>query len=290
MKKLKMALPSGSLQEATISLMNRAGFHCGTNGRSYFPYVDDPELELMLIRAQEIAKYVELGVFDAGITGEDWIRENRAEVRRVEELVYAKQSRRPVRWVLAVPNNSPYERVEDLEGKRIATEAVNLTSDYLNDHGVEAQVEFSWGATEVKAPFLVDAIVEVTETGSSLRANNLRIIDTVLESTPKLITNHRSWEDEWKREKVENMAMLLKGAILAENKVGLKMNVSRKTLPGLLEALPAMKNPTISELSDSEWVAVETIVDEVTVRTIIPQLRRAGARDIIEYPLNKAIY
>jgi ATP phosphoribosyltransferase len=289
-RKLKIGLPKGSLQEATFNLMDKAGFHFSINMRSYFPSIDDDEIEAMLIRAQEMAKYVEDGVFDLGLTGEDWILETRADVIRVAELVYAKQSMRPVRWVLAVHEDSSIKTVKDLEGKRIATEVVNITKDYLARHGVNAEVEFSWGATEVKAPDLVDAIVEVTETGSSLRANHLRIVDTVLQSTTKLIANRTSWQDEWKRQKIESIAMLLKGAIQAEGKVGLKMNLRKSDVEKIVLMIPALRRPTISPLADDEWVAIETIVDEVIVRRIIPELKRAGAEGIIEYPLNKVIY
>ncbi len=288
--KLKLGLPKGSLQEATFSLFANAGYRFTVSPRSYFPSTDDDELESMLVRAQEMARYVEEGVFDAGITGKDWILENRADVHEVLELCYSKQSMRPCRWVLAVPEDSPFERVEDLAGKRIATEVVNLTRDYLKKKGVEADVEFSWGATEVKAPELVDAIVEVTETGSSLRANNLRVIEEILTTTPRLIANRKSWEDGWKREKIENIALLLNGALAAEGRAGLKLNCPKDKVEEILDVLPAMKKPTIAELSEDGWVALETVVQEKTVRTLIPLLKRAGAEDIIEYPLNKVIY
>jgi ATP phosphoribosyltransferase len=287
---LKFGLPKGSLQEATLTLMHKAGFHFSVNERSYFPSIDDDEIEAMLLRAQEIPRYVEDGVFDAGLTGRDWIVENRVKVVDVADLVYAKQSMRPVKWVLAVHEDSPVKKVQDLEGRRIATEVVNITKEYLKKHRVHANVEFSWGATEVKAPDLVDAIVEVTETGSSLRANHLRIVDVVLESTTKLIANKTSWKDSWKREKIESIAMLLQGAIAAEEKVGLKMNLKKTDLDKVLRILPALRKPTISELSEKEWIALETIVDENVVRAIIPMLKRAGAEGIIEYPLNKVIY
>ncbi|MBN2357223.1 ATP phosphoribosyltransferase [candidate division KSB1 bacterium] len=287
---LKIGLPKGSLQEATFRLLSKAGFHFSVSERSYFPSIDDDEIQAILIRAQEIARYVQDGVFDVGLTGKDWIMENRAEVVEVSELTYAKLTMRPVKWVLAVPNDSPIQSVADLQGKRIATEIVNLTQDYLAKHGVEAEVEFSWGATEVKAPALADAIVEVTETGSSLRANNLRIIDVLLESRTMLIANKNSWRNPHKKEKIENLNMLLQGAIQAEGKVGLKMNIAREKLDALIKNLPAMKQPTISPLHGADWVAVETIVEEQTVRKIIPELKRAGAQDIIEYPLNKVIY
>ncbi|MBI4553171.1 MAG: ATP phosphoribosyltransferase [Candidatus Latescibacteria bacterium] len=288
--KLKLALPKGSLQESTMELMRRAGFHCSLSSRSYFPWVDDEELDAMLIRAQEIARYVEDGVFDAGLTGKDWILETGAVVVEVADLVYAKQTRQPFRWVLAVPENSPIQTVHDLEGKRISTEIVNLTRAYLEKHGVRADIEFSWGATEAKAPDLADAIVDGTETGSSLRANKLRVLDTILESTTKLIANTSSWEDPWKRHKIENVAMLLQGAILADGMVGLKMNVSRNDLDQVLGLLPALKRPTISGLADEQWVAIEVIIDESAVRELIPALKRAGAQGLVEYPLNKVIY
>jgi len=288
--KLKLGLPKGSLQEATMHLLSKAGFHFSVSSRSYFPSVDDEELEAMLIRAQEIPRYVEDGVFDAALTGHDWIIENEVEVISVADLIYSKQSMRKVKWVLAVHESSPVKTVKDLEGKRIATEVVQITKAYLARHGVKAHVEFSWGATEVKAPDLVDAIVEVTETGSSLRANKLRIVDVVLESNTKLIANKESWNDQWKREKIENIAMLLQGAINAGNKVGLKMNLRKSDLQNLVQLIPALRKPTISELADNEWIALETIIDENIVRKIIPQLKRAGAEGIIEYPLNKVIY
>ncbi len=287
---LRIGLPKGSLQEATFRLLSKAGFNFSVSERSYFPSIDDDEIEAMLIRAQEIAKYVQDGIFDVGLTGKDWILESRADVVEVSELTYAKLTMRPVKWVLAVPMNSPIQSVADLNGKRIATEIVNLTKDYLTKHNIQAEVEFSWGATEVKAPALVDAIVEVTETGSSLRANNLRIVDVLLESRTMLIANNESWQNPHKREKIENLNMLLQGAILAEGKVGLKMNIAKDKLEQLIQKLPAMKQPTISPLHGADWVAVETIVEEGIVRKIIPELKRAGAQDIIEYPLNKVIY
>lgn len=288
--KLKFGLPKGSLQESTLQLLGKAGFHFSVSSRSYFPSVDDDELDGILIRAQEIPRYVEDGVFDAGLTGHDWILENESDVVSVCDLIYSKQSMRKVKWVLAVHEDSSVKTVKDLEGKRIATEVVNLTKQYLAKHGVKAAVEFSWGATEVKTPDLVDAIVEVTETGSSLRANKLRIVDVVLESNTKLIANKASWGDPWKREKIENMAMLLEGAINAGTKVGLKMNLRKTDLPTILTLIPALRNPTVSHLADEEWIALETILEEVVVRKIIPQLKRAGAEGIIEYPLNKVIY
>ena len=288
--KLRFGLPKGSLQEATIEKMAKAGFNIQVSSRSYIPYVDDDELEIRLIRAQEISRYVEHGYLDCGITGHDWIMENGSKVHEVGEFLFSKVSRRPARWVLCVPENSQVKSVKDLEGKRIATEVVNLTKRYLKKHGVQAEVEFSWGATEVKAHELVDAIVEVTETGSSLRANKLRIVDELLSSTPRLIANHTSWKDKWKRHKIETLSLLLKGALEAESKVGLKMNISEKNLDHLLKSLPALRNPTISSLSQKGWVAVETIIDEHVVRELIPQLKAAGAEGIIEYPLNKVVY
>jgi len=286
---LKLGLPKGSLQESTFSLFKKAGYGFSVSSRSYFPSTDDKELEAMLVRAQEIARYVEEGIFDAGLTGKDWILENDADVHEVMDLCYSKQSMRPCRWILAVPEDSPIKSVKDLEGKHIATEAVKMTQSYLEKNGVQAEVEFSWGATEVKTPDLVDAIVEITETGSSLRANKLRIVDELLVTTPRLIANRSSWEDPWKRRKIENMALLLEGALNAEGRVGLKLNCPREGLDKVLGILPSMKNPTISRLSDDEWVAVETILLETEVRSIIPELKDAGARDIIEYPLNKVI-
>jgi ATP phosphoribosyltransferase len=288
--KLRLGLPKGSLQDATIEKMAKAGFNVQVSSRSYVPYVDDDEMEIRLIRAQEISRYVELGYLDCGITGHDWIRENGSDVHEVGEFLFSKVSRQPARWVLCVPEQSPVQSVKDLQGKRIATEVVNLTKRYLRQNGVKAEVEFSWGATEVKAHELVDAIVEVTETGSSLKANKLRIVDTILSSTPRLIVNHAAWNEPWKRTKIETMAMLLRGAIEAEAKVGLKMNIEEQRLAALLQTLPALRNPTISRLSLAGWVAVETIIDEHVVREIIPQLKAAGAEGIIEYPLNKVVY
>lgn len=286
---LKLGIPKGSLENATIELFRRAGYNLTTSSRSYFPIVDDPEIECMLIRAQEMARYVEDGILDAGITGLDWVQENEAVVHPVCDLVYAKQSFGKVRWVLAVPENSPVTSVKDLEGKIVATELVATTKRYLADNGVKAKVEFSWGATEVKPPELADAIVEVTETGSSLRANKLRIVDTVLESNTQLIANLQSWNDPEKRRKLEDIAMLLEGAIAALGKVGLMLNVRRSDLPAVLQVLPALRRPTISSLSDEEWLAVNTIVDEPVVREIIPRLKEAGAQGIVEYPLNKIV-
>ncbi len=287
--KLKLGIPKGSLENATIDLFRRAGFTITTSTRSYFPSIDDPEIECMLIRAQEMARYVEDGVLDAGLTGLDWVEENEARVHAVADLVYAKQSFGKVRWVLAAPESSPFHKVEDLHGKVIATELVRTTKRYLASRGVSARVEFSWGATEVKPPELADAIVEVTETGSSLRANKLRIIETVLESNTQLIANVDSWKDEWKRRKLEDIRMLLEGAINALGKVGLMMNVEKKNLDAVIATLPALKNPTISQLSDGEWVALNTVLEELTVRNIIPRLREAGAQGIVEYPLNKIV-
>ena len=289
-KKLRLGLPKGSLQDATIEKMAKAGFNVQLSSRSYIPYVDDEELEIRLIRAQEISRYVEHGYLDAGITGHDWIVENGSKVHEVGEFIFSKISRQPTRWVLAVPESSPIQSVKDLAGKRIATEVMNITKRWLRKHKVKAEVEFSWGATEVKAHELVDAIVEVTETGSSLKANKLRIVETLLVSTPRLIANREIWQDEWKRQKIETLALLLRGALEAESKVGIKMNISAENLPKLLQSLPALRNPTISNLSLSGWVAVETIIDEHVVREIIPKLKAAGAEGIIEYPLNKVVY
>jgi len=287
---LKLGLPKGSLQEATVRMFKKAGFYLGISERSYFPSIDDDEIECILFRAQEMSRYVEDGILDVGITGNDWILENGSNVVRVAELIYAKQSMRPVRWVLAVPQDSRIKKVKDLKGKKIATELVGVTKAYLKKNKVSANVEFSWGATEVKAAIGVDAIVEVTETGSSLRANKLREVATVCESTTQLIANRKSWMTPWKKNKIENIALLLKGAILAEEKVGLKMNVAKKDLKAVLALLPAMKKPTISNLTDPDWVDIDTIIDEKVVKYLIPELRRAGAEGIIEYPLNKVIY
>ena len=287
--KLKLGIPKGSLEAATIDLFRRAGFHITTSSRSYFPAMDDPEIDCMLIRAQEMARYVEDGILDAGLTGLDWVEENAAQVETVCDLIYAKQSFGKVRWVLAVPEASPVQSVNDLEGKIIATELVGATKRYLAQHGVTAKVEFSWGATEVKPPELADAIVEVTETGSSLRANKLRIVETVLESNTQLIANKAAYQDEWKRRKLADMKMLLEGAINALGKVGLMLNVRKQDLKSVLDVLPALKKPTISTLSDEDWLAVNTILDENTVRTILPRLKEAGAQGIVEYPLNKIV-
>jgi ATP phosphoribosyltransferase len=289
MNKLKLGIPKGSLENATIDLFRRAGFNITTSSRSYFPAIDDPDLECMLIRAQEMARYVEDGILDAGLTGRDWIEEGEAKVHAVADLVYAKQSFGKVRWVLAVPENSGFHSVKDLQGKIIATELVETTKRYLARHGVTAKVEFSWGATEVKPPVLADAIVEVTETGSSLRANKLKIIDVILESNTQLIANTASWDDPWKRQKLEDMKLLLDGAINALGKVGLMLNVHKDSLDAVLKVLPALKRPTISHLSDDDWLAVNTILDETTVRDIIPRLKQAGGQGIVEYPLNKIV-
>ena len=286
---LILGLPKGSLQDATFNMMKKAGFSMQVSSRSYIPSVDDPDLQCRLIRAQEISRYVELGVLDAGITGYDWIYENGSDVLEVAELLYAKVGMKPVRWVVAVPNDSPIKTVQDLNGKRIATEAVGLTKRYLAKHNVSAEVEFSWGATEVKAPELVDAIVELTETGSSLRANNLRIMDVVLESTTRLIVNKKAWQDPVKKAKVEQIALLLAGALAAETRVLLKMNVASSNLKAVVAKLPALHTPTVNPLNDAGWHAVESVVEERVVREIVPQLRKAGAEGIIELPLNKVV-
>ena len=286
---LKLGIPAGSLQEATADLFRRAGYKIAFSSRSYYPTIDDDEIECLLIRAQEMARYVQDRVLDAGLTGYDWIMETGADVHEVAELIFSKASRRPVRWVLCVPEDSPVKTVKDLQGKRIATEAVGLTTQYLEKHGVQAKVEFSWGATEVKPPKLADAIVEVTETGSSLRANHLRIVDEVLSSTTRLIANHQSYADAWNRQKIDDIALMLKGAMAAEGKVGLMMNVPRDKLPKVLSLLPALQRPTISELANGGWVDVNTILDESIVRQIIPRLKAAGACGIVEYPLSKII-
>jgi len=286
---LRLGLPAGSLQEATAELFRRAGYKISFGARSYYPTIDDDEIECLLIRAQEMARYVEQGALDVGLTGYDWIIETGADVHEVTELVFSKVSRRPVRWVLCVPEDSPVKSVGDLQGKRIATEGVNLTRRFLEQHGVEASVEFSWGATEVKPPRLADAIVEVTETGSSLRANNLRIVAEVLQSTTRLIANRRAYDDPWKRHRIDDLALMLRAAMAAEGKVGLMMNVPRESLKQVLTLLPAMQQPTVSELADREWVDVMTVVEESVVRRIIPRLKAAGARGIVEFPLNKVI-
>jgi ATP phosphoribosyltransferase len=287
---LKLGLPKGSLQEATFSLFRKAGYRFVIhNSRSYFPTTDDPELEAMLLRPQEMARYVADGVLDAGLAGHDYVVESGADVAEVADLSYSKLTSRPYCWVLAVPGDSPIQSPRDLQGKRIATELVNVTRQYLQRHGVEASVEFSWGATEVKVPYLADAIVEGTETGSTLREHRLRIVDTILESTTRLIANHAALRDAWKREKMENIALMLRGALGAEGMVGLKMNVPKANLQDVIGMLPAMKNPTVAPLADDGWVALETILAETTVRDLIPKLKRAGAEGLVEYPLNKVI-
>jgi ATP phosphoribosyltransferase len=286
---LKLGIPAGSLQEATAELFRKAGYKITYASRSYYPAIDDPEIQCTLIRAQEMPRYVQDGSLDCGLTGYDWVLENDAKVTEVAELVFSKASRRPVRWVLAVPNDSPVRAVKDLQGKRIATEVVNLTRRWLAEHGVQAHVEFSWGATEVKPPRLADAIVEVTETGSSLRANNLRIVCDLLQSTTRFIANERAYADPWKREKMDDLVLMLQGAMAAEGKVGLMMNVPTADLAAVVALLPALQKPTVSSLSDPAWVAVNTILDENTVRHIVPKLKQAGARGIVEYPLNKII-
>lgn len=289
MKKLKLVLPKGSLQETTLVLFSHAGFETYVTSRSYYLSVDDSEIEAVLLRAQEIPRYVEKGDFDAGISGKDWITENRAKVVEVCELVYSKQGFRPVKIVVAVPENSKIKKIEDLEGKIVATELVNLTKDYLKKKGIKAKVEFSYGATEIKAGKLVDAIVEITETGTTLFSHNLKIIDTIMESTPRFIANKEAWRDKWKREKIENIALLLQGALTAEGKVGLKMNVEKKNLNKILEILPAIKKPTISVLTEENWFAIETIIDKKIAKQLIPKLKKFGAQGIVEYSLNKVI-
>ena len=287
---LTLGLPKGSLQDSTIKLFGKAGYKIVVSGRSYVPSIDDPEIECLMFRAQEMARYVERGVLDVGLTGKDWITENNADVVEVEDLVYSKATSKIFRWVVAVPEDSPIRTVQDLEGKRIATELVHATKRYLERHGVSAEVEYSWGATEIKVPHLVDAIVEGTETGASLRAHRLRIVDTVVESNTKLIANHQAWADPWKREKIEMIAMLLKGSLEAEAKVGLKMNVPKDKLADVSNELPALHTPTISNQVDADWVAIEVIIDKHMVRDVIPRLKKAGAEGIIEYPLNSVIY
>lgn len=287
--KLKIGLPKGSLQETTFKLFKNAGYSIKLLERSYVPTIDDQEVEGLVIRAQEMARYVEDGILDMGITGYDWVLEQDAKVVELVRLKYGKVGFRGVKWVVAVPNDSPIKTIEDLKGKKIATELVGYTKRFLKKRGIDATIEFSWGATEVKPPLLADAIIEVTETGASLRANNLRIIDTILESETVLIANRSAWKDEWKRQKMENITMLLKGALVAEEKVGLKMNVPRAKLGKITKILPSLHTPTISNLSDENWVAIEVIMDEKTVRDIIPNLKRAGAQGIVEYPLNKVI-
>lgn len=289
MPKLVLGLPKGSLQEATFLMMKKAGFNVSVSSRSYTPSIDDPTIEARLLRAQEMSRYVELGLLDAGITGYDWIVENGSSVQMVAELLYAKQGLRPVRWVIAVPNASPIQTVQDLDGKRVATEAVGLARNYFKQKGLKVDVEFSWGATESKAGTLVDAIVELTETGNSLRAANLRIIETILESTTRLIANKDAWKDDWKRQKVEQLALLLQGALTAETKVLLKMNARTGDVQTVCRILPSLHAPTVNPLQAAEWVAIESVVEEKVVREIIPQLKKAGAEGIIELPLNKVI-
>lgn len=286
---IRLGLPKGSLQESTLKLFRKAGYHITVSSRSYYPAFNDMEIESMLIRAQEMARYVENGILDCGLTGYDWILEQNADVHQVAELNYAKEGLRPVRWVIAVPNDSRIKSVKDLRGKRIATELVGFTKRYLKSKNVKASVDFSWGATEVKPPHLADAIVELTETGTSLRANNLRIIDTILESSTRFISNKLSWKDKWKRQKMENIVMLLKGALAAEEKVGLKMNVSKTHLKRVLSLLPAMHSPTISALSDAAWCDIDVVIDERLVIELLPRLKKAGASGIVEYQLNKVI-
>jgi ATP phosphoribosyltransferase len=287
--KLKLGLPKGSLQDATIALFARAGWNIYANGRSYFPSIDDADIECMLVRAQEMARYVEHGALDAGLTGNDWVLENQSNVERVTSLTYSKQSRTPVRWVLAVPEDSPFQKPEDLAGKTIATELVEFTRRYFAERKIPVTVEFSWGATEVKPPMLADAIVEVTETGSSLRANRLRIIETLMESETQLIANKKAWSDPWKRSKIETLALMLTGAMAAQNQIGLMLNVEKKNLDAVLNVLPALNSPTVSHLRDENWVAVNTILEQSVVRDVIPRLKAAGGAGIVEYPLSKVV-
>ncbi len=286
---LKLGIPAGSLQEATADLFRKAGYRITFSSRSYYPTIDDDQIECLLIRAQEMARYVEQGILDAGITGHDWVMETQADVHEVCELSFSRATRRPVRWVLCVPEDSAIRSVRDLDGKRIATEAVGLTRGYLDRHGVTAEVEFSWGATEVKPPRLADAIVEITETGSSLRANNLRIVDEIMQSTTRLIANQTSWQDSWKRQKLENIALMLNSCLAAEGKVGMMMNVRREHLQTVIDMLPSMQSPTVSQLSDPDWLDVSTILDEKVVREIIPRLKDLGATGIVEFPITKII-
>lgn len=289
-KILTVGLPSGSLMEPTISLFAKAGFSISGSSRSYRPAVDDPELRIRLLRAQEISRYIEHGYLDCGITGRDWMEENASNVREVASLAYSKVSAAPTRWVLVVPEDSPIRSVADLEGKRVATEAVGITKRFFEQSGVRAEIEFSWGATEVKVPDLVDAIVDITETGSSLRANKLRIVATLMESYPALFAGHGAWEDPWKKAKIEQVALLLRAALAARDMVGLKMNLPEKSLKNLLETLPSLRNPTVSPLAQPGWVAIETVIEEKVVREIVPTLKALGAEGIIEYPLNKVVY
>lgn len=288
-KILKLGIPKGSLQDATVALFKKAGYQLSVSSRSYYPGIDDEEIECMLIRAQEMSRYVAEGLLDCGLTGLDWILENDSDVKEVANLIYAKTSNKPVRWVLAVPENSDIKEIKDLEGKRIATEAVNMTRRFLEKHGVSAKIEFSWGATEVKPPKLADAIVEITETGSSLKANNLRIVCEVLETTTRFIANKESYNDSWKKNKIERISLLLRSVLDAEGKVGLMLNVEEKNLDGVIKILPALEAPTVSPLRESKWYAVSTIMDEKKVRDIIPELKALGAGGIVEFPLNKVI-
>ncbi len=290
MDKLRLGIPKGSLQETTLRLFEKAGYKIKVSERSYFPDIDDEEIEVVLFRAQEMSRYVEDGIIDCGITGNDWIEENASRVERVAELIYAKTSMKPVKWVLAVPNSSSISSAKDLKGKKVATELVNVTKKYLEKQGVKADVEFSWGATEVKPKMGIDAIVEVTETGRSLRANDLKIVETICESTTQFIANKNAWKDPWKKEKIERMILLLQGAILAEGKVGLKMNARKEDVEKIIAILPSMKAPTVSRLYDEAWVDIDTVIDEEDVKKLIPELRKAGAQGFIEYPLNKVIY
>jgi ATP phosphoribosyltransferase len=287
--KLKLGLPKGSLQDATFKLFSKAGYRVQVGSRSYYPSIDDPDIECILVRAQEMARYVDNGIFDVGLTGNDWVLEQNADVVEVAELKYAKGGLTPVRWVVAVPEDSPIRTLRDLKGKRIATELMGYTKRYLKSKGIVADVEFSWGATEVKPPRLADAIVELTETGSSLKANKLRIVDVMLESTTRIIANKKAWHDPWKKKKIENMTMLLQGALAAEEKVGLKMNAPKKNLKEICSLLPSMHAPTISHQTDPAWVSLEVILDEKQARILIPRLKRRGASGIVEYPLNKVI-
>lgn len=288
-KILRLGLPKGSLQEATLKLFRKAGYHVAVSGRSYYPIFDDTEIEAMLIRAQEMARYVENGIIDCGLTGYDWIMEQNADIKEVAELTYAKEGLKPVRWVVAVPNDSRIRTIKDLNGKRIATELVGFTKRYLKANRITAEVDFSWGATEVKPPHLADAIVELTETGSSLRANNLRIVETILQSSTRFISNKKAWKNRWKRQKMENLVILLKGALAAEEKVGMKMNVKQADLKRIMGLLPAMHSPTISALSDEGWYDLDVVIDEKQVRELIPKLKKSGASGIVEYQLNKVI-
>jgi ATP phosphoribosyltransferase len=287
---LMLGLPKGSLQDATIKLFGKAGFNISVSARSYRPSIDDEQLDGRFVRAQEVSRYVEHGYFDCGLTGQDWVRENDSDVVEVCDLVYSRASNKRSRWIIAVPESSPVQSVKDLEGKRIATEVVNITRQYLKDNGVKAEVEFSWGATEVKVPDLVDAIVDLTETGNSIRANKLRIVDTLLYTNTVLIANKASWENPEKRKKIENIALLLQAALEANSKVGLKLNIEKAKLDAILADLPALRNPTINRLTDENWVAIDTIIDETVVREIIPELKERGAEGIIEYPLNKVVF